>query len=206
MRREIQATFYLFYRYNFIFIIDTNNMKRKNYNVAGLSILLGILLMTNSCTSSSTNAPVYTGVKTNGSLSVSTITSTTGGAYAPRNVVAIWIEDNSGKFIKTLLVKAQTRMGYLTNWLSATPSANKVDAISGATTSSFGNITCSWNGTDSYGTLVSDGTYRVCMELTDKDATGNFANFTFSKGTTTDTQTPVNKPSFSNVSIVWTPQ
>lgn len=165
--------------------------------------LLGITLVTGSCSSS--NPPVYTGVKTAGSLSVTTITSTTGGTYAPRNVVAIWIEDNSGKFIKTLLVKAQSRMGYLQNWLSATPTANNVDAITGATAMSYGTLTCSWNGTDYYGTLVSDGTYRVCMELTDKDATGNFSYSTFTKGTTTDTQTPANKPSFSSISIKWTP-
>jgi len=44
--------------------------------------------------------------QTNGTLAVSVTTSSTGGNYAPRNIVAIWVEDNSGKFVKTLLAYA----------------------------------------------------------------------------------------------------
>ena len=173
-------------------------------NIVGLLFFGVIILGTNSCTS--TNPPVYTGVKTNGTLAVSTVTSTSGGGYTPQNVVAIWVEDNSWKFIKTLLVKAQSQMGYLSNWLNATPTANEVDAITGATAYSYGALTCSWNGTDYQGTLVSDTTYRVCMELTDGHGSGNFSYFSFKKGTAANTQSPVNKPSFSSVSIKWTPK
>ena len=45
--------------------------------------------------------------QTNGTLSVSVTTSSTGGNYAPRNIVAIWIEDSSGKLVKTLLAYAK---------------------------------------------------------------------------------------------------
>jgi len=151
------------------------------------------------------NPPVKAGDKTTGNLSVSFVSSTANGEYAPRNVVAVWIEDNSGLFVKTLLVNAQKRMRYLTNWLSNTPTGDKVDAITGATSTTYGSLICSWNGTDASGTLVSDGVYKLCMELTDDNSTGNFSYFTFTKGTSVCLQTPANKPSFSHISINWTP-
>jgi len=43
------------------------------------------------------------------------------------------------------------------------------------------------------------------MELTDKNGTGNFSSFTFTKGTATSTQTPANTSSFSSVTIKWMP-
>ncbi len=47
--------------------------------------------------------------QTNGTLSVSVTTGSAGGNYAPRNVLAIWIEDSSGKFVKPLLAYAANR-------------------------------------------------------------------------------------------------
>jgi len=142
---------------------------------------------------------------TAGTLTISTLTSTTGGSYSPKNIVAIWIENSSGAFVKSLLVYAATRMNDLTNWVSNS-SKNVVNATTGATQSSYGTRTCTWNGTNVAGTVVTDGTYKVCMELTDKNGTGNFSTFTFTKGTTAISLTPTNAPSFSNISIVWTPK
>ena len=151
------------------------------------------------------NQPANAGKKTTGNLSVSFTTGTANGEYAPRNVVAVWIEDNSGIFIKTLLVNAQKRMRHLTNWSSKTPTGDNIDAITGATSTTFGTLICSWNGMDTSGTLVSDGTYKLCMELADDNSSENFSYFTFKKGNSEDLQTPANKPSFSNISIHWTP-
>jgi hypothetical protein len=152
------------------------------------------------------NPPVNAGKKTTGILSVSFTTGTANGEYAPRNVVAVWIEDNSGKFIKTLLVNAQKRMKYLTNWLNNNSTGNKTDAITGATSTTFGTLICSWNGVDTSGTLVSDGTYKLCMELADDNNSQNFSCFSFKKGYSDDLKTPANKPGFSNISIHWTPR
>jgi hypothetical protein len=183
-------------------------MKKKRLRANGLLILMGIFLAVVGCSksSSSSNDPIINNsVKTTGSLAVSTLTSSAGGAYAPNNVVAIWVESNSGTFVKSLLVYAATRKYDLTNWTSNS-SSNTTDAITGATQSSHAVRTCTWNGTNTSGTVVGDGVYKVCMELTDKEGTGNFSSFTFTKGTTVDTQTPSNASSFSNISIVWTPQ
>jgi len=123
--------------------------------------------------------------QTTGKLDVSVTTSATGGNYAPRNIVAIWIEDESGNFVKTLLAYAEKRIQHLNTWEKATSAKgsmyNRTDAITGATQSSHGTRTCSWNGTDYNKNLVADGKYYVCMELTDKNATGNFSKFELQK-------------------------
>ena len=145
--------------------------------------------------------------QTNGTLAVSVTTSSTGGNYAPRNVVAIWIEDNSGKFVKTLLAYANARITHLNTWqassLAAGKEFDKTDAISGATQSSHATRTCKWNGTDYSGKLMADGDYKVRMELTDKNSTGNIASFTFTKGATAQKLTPTSVPSFSSVMLNW---
>jgi len=182
-------------------------MKGKIFNVKQLAMLSGLLLLLSACSSkSSTTDPTTTsnGVKTAGNLAVSALTSTAGGGYAPRNVVAIWVETNSGTFVKSLLVYAATRKFDLTNW-SSNSSGNTTDAITGATQSSFATRTCTWNGTNTSGAVVDDGTYKLCMELTDKNGTGNFSSFTFTKGTAASTVKPADVSSFSNISIVWTP-
>ncbi|MBK6282767.1 MAG: DUF2271 domain-containing protein [Draconibacterium sp.] len=144
--------------------------------------------------------------QTSGKLDVSVTTSSTGGNYAPKNIVAIWIEDESGNFVKTLLAYAEKRIQHLNTWEKATNAKgsmyNRTDAITGATKSSHGTRTCSWNGTDYNKNLVADGKYFVCMELTDKNATGNFSKFEFTKGEN-NSVSPQNVASFSSVNIVW---
>jgi len=180
-------------------------MKQKRRYILTLSLVSVVLFfIVISCTTSnsptdSTAAPVVSS-----GLLVSAVTSTAGGSYSPRNVVAIWIENSSGAFVKTLTVKAAARKSDLTGWESSSK-GNTVDATTGATLSSYGTIYGTWNGTDVNGSIVADGTYKVCMELTDKNGSGNFSTFTFTKGSVADTQNPDNVPSFSSISIKWLP-
>lgn len=150
-------------------------------------------------------APIH--AQTNETLAVSVTTSSTGGNYAPRNILAIWIEDSSGKFVKTLLAYANTRITHLNTWqassLAAGKEFDKTDAISGATQSGHATRTCQWNGTDYAGKLMADSDYKVRMELTDKNATGNVASFTFTKGATAQKLTPASVSSFSSVTLNW---
>ncbi len=44
--------------------------------------------------------------------------------------------------------------------------------------------------------LVADGAYKVCMELTDKNGTGNYSLYPFTIGAIASTQTPANTSSF----------
>jgi hypothetical protein len=151
----------------------------------------------------------FINAQTAGKLAVSVTTGSTGGTYAPRNVLAIWVEDSSGKFVKTLLAYADKRKQHLNIWETSTTTAgsvyNSVDAITGATQSSHGTRTCSWNGTDFNAKIVADGEYTLRMELTDKNATGNTASFPFTKGPNSQSQTPADvAPSFKSVSLSWT--
>lgn len=147
--------------------------------------------------------------QTPGGLTVSVSTSETGGNYAPRNIIAIWIEDDAGNFQKTLLAYAQTRKTHLNTWQASTSDAgteyNVIDAITGATRSSHSTRECTWDGTDYNGNLLTDGNYSVWMELTDKNGTGNFSSFQFTKGEELDLQMPANAPSFSSIVISWVP-
>lgn len=145
----------------------------------------------------------------NGVLTVTATTSATGGNYAPKNIVAIWIENEQGNFVKTLMAYAATRKTHLNTWEASTTAAgspfNVVDAITGSTRSSHAVRTCTWNATNVNGVVVPDGIYKVRMELTDKNNTGNYSTFTFTKGGDPVTLTPANVPSFSSISIVWEP-
>ena len=114
-----------------------------------------------------TPAPTNTG----GTLTISTLTSTAGGNYSPKNIVAIWIENSSGTFVKSLMVYAATRIQYLTNWVSNS-SKNVVNATTGATQSSYGTRTCTWNGTNVAGTVVAMELIKYVWNLPTKTAPG----------------------------------
>lgn len=137
---------------------------------------------------------------TTGTLTVSVLTVAPGGGYAPKNVVAIWIETDAGVFVKSLLVYANARKTDLTTWYPNS-SGNVVNAITGATQSSNSTRTCTWNGTDVGGAVVVDGTYKVCMNIADGKTA--FGSFSFTKGPTAVTLTPANVTGFSNISISW---
>jgi hypothetical protein len=152
---------------------------------------------------------LLTFAQTEGALTVSLTTSSAGGNYSPRNIVAIWVEDDNGNFVKTLMAYANVRKTHLNTWEASTSAAgsiyNVVDAITGVTRTSHGERTCFWEGTDVDGNLVDDGTYYVWMELTDKNGTGNFSSFSFTKGGNIISLSPDNEPSFSSISILWEP-
>lgn len=162
----------------------------KRFNFLAIFIIIGIQIF----------------AQTAGKLDVSVTTSSTGGNYAPRNIVAIWIEDASGNFVKTLLAYADKRIQHLNTWEAATnlkgTMYNRTDAITGATQSNHGTRKCAWDGTDYNKNLVVDGKYFVCMELTDKNSTGNHTKFEFVKGAD-NIVAPQNSPSFSSISVSW---
>lgn len=149
--------------------------------------------------------------QTSGTLTVTATTSKTSSPkYSPKNIVAIWIEDSNGNFVKTLLAYAGERKQYLKTWKSKTTLAgsayNVVDAITGATQSLHAARTASWNGKNKSSILVDDGTYKLKMEVTDNDGTAqNLAEFSFVKGTSEQVLTPAATNGFSSITIKWSP-
>lgn len=165
----------------------------------------GTELRIDTSSDTQTNGPIV------GELTVNVSTSSSGGVFAPDHLLAIWIENDLGEFIHTLMAYTSNPhyKGYLTNWAESTNAAgaqfDTTDAISGATLSTHDNRIATWNGDRFSNETVENGTYYLCMELTDKNATGNNSCFEFTKGNSTKTVTPGDESSFSNISITWTP-
>jgi hypothetical protein len=142
-------------------------------------------------------------------LQLGVTTTPTGGQYAPRNVVAVWIEDQAGAFVKTIDRWANVRKQHLVAWTIAA-GANDADAVSGATRQDHATpLAITWDLTDRAGVVVPDGTYTVRMESTDLNANqaaqNNQGTFTFVKGPAPDTQTGLSSGGFVDVSIQFTP-
>jgi hypothetical protein len=150
--------------------------------------------------------------QTEGMLSVSVTTKSTGisgRTYAPRNCLAIWIQDEKGNFVKTLYVNAMARRTHLNAWEAATGKAgsafNTVDAVTGATAVNHGQRTCSWDGSNYKNQKVPDGKYFIFMELTDLDASGRVASFPFTKGPVKNSASAPDQQSFTAISVSWIP-
>jgi hypothetical protein len=167
--------------------------------IRNLSLIVLLLILTVGANAATDTA---------GALTVKFTTSQTSTPeYAPKNIVACWIVDSSNKFVKTLLAYAAERKSDLTSWKAITSSSyNVTDAVTGATKTSHAARTCTWNGTNTAGAAVADGTYTVYMECCDNSSgVHNLASFQFTKGTSSQTLSPATTNKFSAISIAWVP-
>lgn len=98
------------------------------------------------------------------------------GGMIGSNQFAIWIEDADGNYVSTLYATNftartghRTRPTSLARWVAkanpADMSAERIDAISGATPSA-GNYVAVWDFTDKNGNRVATATYRYFVEAT----------------------------------------
>ena len=98
------------------------------------------------------------------------------GGTPASNQYAVWIEENEGNLVKTLAATNftanggyKTRKDSIPTWVAkanpADMTADEVDTVSGATPQA-GKISYTWDGTDSVGEKVPDGTYHVYLEGT----------------------------------------
>ncbi len=139
------------------------------------------------------------------SLQVSFVTTPNGGNYAPRNIVAVWVEGPGGAFVKTIGRWAGTRRSHLVAWVQK--SGSDADAVSGATRSNHnGTLTVTWDFKNRSGQLVPDGTYTIRMELADGNSfiasQNHQGTFTLNKNGTGATQM-TSGGGFNNVSITY---
>ncbi len=139
-----------------------------------------------------------------GDLSVAFTTVTFDGKYAPRNVVAVWVTDEQGTFVKTLGVFATKRVKYLVTWLAASE-GNAVDAVTGATFGAHAARKVSWDSTGVDGSVVPDGNYRVHIEFTEQNKLGRFTSIPFAKGPLPVDLSPPDQPNFEDVHVVYAP-
>lgn len=143
----------------------------------------------------------------NCSLTVNVTTAAAGGRYAPKNIGAIWIADQSGNFVRSIEVWAQQRARDLTMWNSTTSKAgapaSRVDIVSQATLTSHKAHTATWNCQNFSKAAVPDGTYRVYMELNDGSGANRFETFT--KGPAEATLTPADNNNFKSIKLSFKP-
>jgi hypothetical protein len=144
-----------------------------------------------------------------GSLRVTLTTTTQPGAFAPRNAVAIWIEDAAGTFVKTIDRHSGVRTQHLVAW-NAAAGAGDTDGVSGASRLDHATpITFNYKLKGRDQQVIPDGTYTIRMESTEVNAVAanenNQGTFTFTKGSVADTQTGLSNGGFENVSLEFTP-
>lgn len=142
-----------------------------------------------------------------------------------RHIIVVWIENNNGTFVKTLLKNGGSTQGstedHLPTWsvnaggtqnnctnansTGASSSSPTVQSVSGATLTSFTNRLTSWNGKDVTGNVVADGSYKVFIEETWSHSGTVVRSFNFTKGSSADVQSPTADANFSNISLAWNP-
>ena len=139
-------------------------------------------------------------------------------------VMAVWIENSAGLFIKT-------KIRYLGNGTtdhlpvygvksggsaSDAMSGNIVDATTGATRTSsttpvaWGPKSLSWNGTNVSGAVVADGVYKVWVEVSWNDGDPDIhdyinTGYSFTKGASINSTVPTADAVLNAMSLVWTP-
>lgn len=175
----------------------------KNLNLLFVVLLLfGIFLVSllTSFTESNDGKEI---TNTSGNVTFTVTTLNAGGNYAPRHVLAIWVEKN-GVFVKSRKVMANQRKQYLYKWVAAS-NYNVTDAITGATLTQPQTHTVQWNCTDLSGNVVPDGEYTILIEFTDKHAQGPYYAVNFMKGTEPVTITPPNQQYITNMQLTYTP-
>jgi len=107
------------------------------------------------------------------SMKVTVDTKTYNGNYAPKNVFAIWIENESGDYIRTLLVKAKRYKKKLDRWASISNmgSTGMVDAVTSASRNNHNSESVLWDLKDKNDQKVSDGIYKVWFEVNETNGT-----------------------------------
>jgi hypothetical protein len=143
-------------------------------------------------------------------LDVVVTTHSGGGNHQPKNVDAIWIQDASGTFVKSLYVMARNEIQHLNAWNAATTAAglsrNRVDAVTGASLPGYGTRMASWNCTDVNQKVVGAGGYQVCFDLNDGNGSDKHTCDNIMLGTTATTVMPPDAlPCFTGRILTYTP-
>ena len=145
--------------------------------------------------------------KPTGPVKFSVETKKTRGKYAPKHVLAIWVTDSKGKFVRTLEVYGKKRMKYLKVW-ARNSKKNTVDAITGATLRKHVPHNVAWDCRDAKGKLVPDGTYHIHVEFTEVNGQGPvmpLRHVKFRKGAKAVSIKPKNTRNFVNIKLDYTP-
>lgn len=177
-------------------------MQNKNHSSAlSFPILLFFAFL---LTSFGNGTQLEKSQNTPGTVVFNATTLPAGGNYAPRHVLAIWVEKD-GNFVKTRKAMANQRKQYLYKW-AASSNYNVADAITGATLTQHQAHTIEWDCKDVNGNIVPDGDYKMIIEFTDKHAQGPYYEVQFNKGTQVVSITPPNQQYIINMQLNYEPE
>jgi hypothetical protein len=153
-------------------------------------------------------APVSGSPKsTPGSVEFTVTTKTSGEKYAPRHVIAVWVTDSKGNFVRTLELRAREYVRHLRIWRKGSQ-GNTVDAITGASLRAHQSHKLVWDCKNAKGELVPDGEYRIHVEFTEKNGQGPVIpanHIRFTKGPKAVSLTPADLPQFVDMKLSYTP-
>jgi hypothetical protein len=123
------------------------------------------------------------------------------GRYRPRNVGAIWVADESDRWLKTLEMWGTRRAKWLGVW-NAASGGDVVDAITGPTLAMHRVHQVEWNFTDADGCEVGEGSYELQMELTDSSGAGPTISVPFELDGQPQELRPESEPPFLDLHLI----
>ena len=120
--------------------------------------------------------------------------------YEDEYVLAVWVEDNAGTFISSLMVYGKKYRGNLKKW-GASSLNSSVNAVTGATILAEKTHNHTWNCKKADGQLIPKGKYKLCIELSGSDSPGPYSEVPFEIGRKNFKTNPQNGINFRNLII-----
>ena len=174
---------------------------------------------------------IYTSGTASFRFTLNTYAGSGTGIYAPAHIAAAWVTDNSNNLVQTVLnCTSASRKNRLVQWYAVTSSATNIKSVNGISSATLANytsptMTVTWDGKDSVGNIMADGTYKFWLDFTEcnNDSTHSaslpanlkpepYETFSFTKGTSsavldpTDIQYNGNATyPITNVEVAFTP-
>ncbi len=148
---------------------------------------------TSAATSAATTAASGTSLPASAKATVSwTFAASSSGGPAKNPYMAVWIEDASGAFVKTLVLYHKASGD---NWLNTLTRWYQVSGGTDTTTSgtvAAGSFTTTWDGMNASGSRVAQGSYFVCVESVVEHGSESLVRqeVTFGKAAATTNLTP----------------
>lgn len=145
---------------------------------------------------------------TDGTVTFEVTTVSAKHRYAPKHVLAIWITDHKGNYVKTLKIRAKDYLRFLSRWKKVSK-GDMTDADTSASLKTHESHKVKWDCRNKDGKLVPDGEYIIFIEFSEKNGLGPVTgkqDIRFMKGTKAIDVSPDDLQNFKKMRIVYTPK
>jgi|WetSurMetagenome_2_1015567.scaffolds.fasta_scaffold337380_1 hypothetical protein len=151
-------------------------------------------------------ASLASGADTDGTVGLEVSTSSTGGKFSPRHVLAVWVTDANTNFVKTLCRYGTKRQKYLKAWRQARADSATVDGVTGATRKEHTPLNVTWDCRDAEHKPLADGTYLLFVEFADSHDASPKAVFPVVKGPKPHERTFPDEKFFTRIRVIYKPE